>query len=298
MFGQSRVKKNNIYKITPEEKIYLSCPKVKNNEFASNLSDNLTVKELGFNRHKIAVNVMMGQAADQRMEVKSRCVLDDKNDNSICVTFSHDDLFTDTHDVGSMPASCPSVLKNQRLSYEKSVTEYNGKCDTKVNEVASSSNGALLRRRSTFQGMAQSLTGVLKLRRMTRISNAFEQKPIIKYENTFKTGPDSDKKFSQTRVQQLANEVLERELEGESYCPNTAGRLACNVANVIKNEVKQLNMPRYKIICQVIITDTKDQAMEAASKFLWDQNTDNHVCATFANAHLSAYAIVYAVYFE
>ncbi|XP_052809196.1 dynein light chain Tctex-type protein 2B-like [Mya arenaria] len=114
-FGQTKVKQENTYKMKPDENVKLTCPKIKSavetllqdelgdfgyeQDFASKLTCDLsdkikdTVKELGFNRHKIAVNVMVGQAADQGMEVASRCVWDDKNDNSVCVTFSHKDLF-------------------------------------------------------------------------------------------------------------------------------------------------------------------------------------------------------------
>ena len=109
------MKKENTYKMVPDEGTAFSCAKVQqsiNNLFEEELRDlnydhDLStklacelsekvkdrVKELIFARHKVAVNVMVGQAADQGMEVASRCVWDHKTDNSVCVTYRNTNLF-------------------------------------------------------------------------------------------------------------------------------------------------------------------------------------------------------------
>ena len=51
------------------------------------------VKELGFARYKTVVHVMLGQLADQSMDVASRCVWDAKNDNRSTVTLQTGDLY-------------------------------------------------------------------------------------------------------------------------------------------------------------------------------------------------------------
>lgn len=110
-----QVKKENTYKMTPDDGTQFSCPKVKqsiNSLFEDELSDldydhdissklacelsekvKDRMKEMNFMRHKIAVNVMVGQAADQGMEVASRCVWDHKTDNSVCITYRNKNLF-------------------------------------------------------------------------------------------------------------------------------------------------------------------------------------------------------------
>lgn len=51
------------------------------------------VKDLHFARYKIAVNVLIGQTAEQGMEVASRSVWDSNTDNSVCVTYQNKSLF-------------------------------------------------------------------------------------------------------------------------------------------------------------------------------------------------------------
>lgn len=109
------VKKENTYKMKPDDGSGFSPSKVRNavlemlqcefgdQKYDHDTSSQLTcliaerikdkVKELNFPRHKISVNVIVGQNADQGVEVASRCVWDDKTDNSSCVTFTNKDLF-------------------------------------------------------------------------------------------------------------------------------------------------------------------------------------------------------------
>ncbi|WAR00374.1 DYT2B-like protein [Mya arenaria] len=139
-----------------------------------------------------------------------------------------------TQDVGSLPAVVLNGVNIERLSLANNVTQNDVKSDAKL--TTSSAKSAVSGRRGTSYGLLQSHTGTSKISPQAQPNNDMEQNPNIRYENTYKTEPDSGKKLCLRRVKQLANEVLERELEGESYCPNTAGRLACNAANVIKNE--------------------------------------------------------------
>jgi len=186
-------------------------------------------------------------------------------------------------------------MKLKRLSVNIEET----KTETTDSDGNKSPQSKVLRRRSTWRGLSQSLTGMLRMRRMTKASsNSEPQKPKIRYENTYKTAPDHGKTFCPRKVNELVNEILERELRGETYVAPYAGRTACNISNIIKNEIKQLNIPRHKFVCQVILSETKGQDIEAASKCLWDEKTDNFVCASYTNGTMAAVATVHAVYFE
>lgn len=110
-----QVKKENTYKMVPDEGTDFSCSKVQkainslfeeeledldydhdiSSKLACELSEKVKdrMKELNFARHKIAVNVMVGQAADQGMEVASRCVWDHKTDNHVSVSYKNKNLF-------------------------------------------------------------------------------------------------------------------------------------------------------------------------------------------------------------
>jgi hypothetical protein len=49
---------------------------------------------------------------------------------------------------------------------------------------------------------------------------------------------------------------------------------------------QELNIPRYKIIVQVVLGETKDQGVRVASKCLWDADSDNY--ASYAYRNVSA----------
>lgn len=51
------------------------------------------IKELGYNRHKIVVNVVLGQDKQQGFEYATRCLWNIEHDNYATVTFKHNDLF-------------------------------------------------------------------------------------------------------------------------------------------------------------------------------------------------------------
>lgn len=67
---------------------------------------------------------------------------------------------------------------------------------------------------------------------------------------------------------------------------------------VIKAKVKELMIPRYKIICLVHIGQMGDQSIRIGSRCLWDHVNDSFACSEFKNNSLYAIASVYGVYYE
>nr|XP_009930399.1 PREDICTED: tctex1 domain-containing protein 1 [Opisthocomus hoazin] len=70
------------------------------------------------------------------------------------------------------------------------------------------------------------------------------------------------------------------------------------VADVIKARVKDLMIPRYKIVVVTHIGQLNEQSMRIGSRCLWDPASDTFSSYVFKNASLFALANVYAVYFE
>jgi hypothetical protein len=68
----------------------------KSSQICRLMSDDIKtrVKQLGFERYKFVVTVVMGQVHEQGMQVSSRCVWDASNDSSATVQFSLKDLYT------------------------------------------------------------------------------------------------------------------------------------------------------------------------------------------------------------
>ncbi|XP_043377270.1 dynein light chain Tctex-type 5 isoform X2 [Caretta caretta] len=67
---------------------------------------------------------------------------------------------------------------------------------------------------------------------------------------------------------------------------------------VIKARVKDLMIPRYKIIVIVHIGQLNEQSMRIGSRCVWDPASDTFSSYVFKNTSLFALANVYAVYFE
>ena len=109
------------------------------------------------------------------------------------------------------------------------------------------------------------------------------------------------KKFYRNRVQPIIEETLKEELTNARYVDAaTAGMRSCNLAEVLKERVKALQLDRYKIVATVSIGSKGESPPAAifASQGLWSSSTDGFASASFFNDSLFAVAAVYAVYAE
>lgn len=69
-------------------------------------------------------------------------------------------------------------------------------------------------------------------------------------------------------------------------------------SQVIRARVKDLMIPRYKIVVLVHIGQLTGQSMQISSRCLWDASNDTFASYSFKNSSLFGVATVYAVYFE
>ena len=63
-------------------------------------------------------------------------------------------------------------------------------------------------------------------------------------------------------------------------------------------EMKNFQLPRYKIIVQTVIGQKFGQLLRLASRCLWDPKTDNMVSVNYETQDMIAVVTVYAVYLE
>lgn len=69
-------------------------------------------------------------------------------------------------------------------------------------------------------------------------------------------------------------------------------------SQVIRARVKDLMIPRYKIVVLVHIGQLTGQSMQISSRCLWDASNDTFASYSFKNSSLYGVATVFAVYFE
>ena len=121
-----------------------------------------------------------------------------------------------------------------------------------------------------------------------------QRKPIVQYENTYKLAPECS--FLPKKVEGVISSVLEEELKDMTYEGQEMGSLSRSLADIIKERVKALNLPRYKIISWVMICERQKNSMRVASRGLWDTEYDNYACSVYENNTLHATGMVYALY--
>ncbi|XP_003411191.2 dynein light chain Tctex-type 5 [Loxodonta africana] len=118
----------------------------------------------------------------------------------------------------------------------------------------------------------------------------------VQMENTYQLGPT--KHFPVVAVNHILKDVLTNYLQEEEYEPELCRQMTKTVSEVIKARVKDLMIPRYKLIVLVHIGQLNSQSIHIGSRCLWDPKSDTFSSYIFRNSSLFALADVYAVYFE
>ena len=121
-------------------------------------------------------------------------------------------------------------------------------------------------------------------------------KPRVVLENTYQLGPAH--KFESYKVKKIIEDVLEEQLKTEIYDRNASKQLCMTLAEMIKTKVKELKVPRYRIICVVSIGQLRDQGFRMGSQCIWDPKHDTFASSSYKNNSLFAIGTVFAVYLE
>ena len=122
--------------------------------------------------------------------------------------------------------------------------------------------------------------------------------PITKYENTYRMKPSNDESFPANRVRRIISEVLSSSLSDESYRARDVSSLVKFLSSSINGRVKLMNMPRYKIVCNVILGQNCGQSLQMATRCVMDESLDSYACESYKNNSLFAIGIVHAMYHE
>ncbi|KAL3856582.1 hypothetical protein ACJMK2_011317 [Sinanodonta woodiana] len=122
--------------------------------------------------------------------------------------------------------------------------------------------------------------------------------PVVKLENTYRLDPKEGETFPQLKVEQILKTILEFRLSDMMYDPARCKYLTTELTSVIKEKVKALHIPRYKLVCSITLIENSRQDLHIASRCIWNQDTDNFASYTYRNSSLIAVANVYGVYFE
>ena len=117
-----------------------------------------------------------------------------------------------------------------------------------------------------------------------------------RYENSYQMAPK--KKFLPDKAQKIIEETLEERLNEVEYSPDVCKALVTELSELIKERIKAMKLPRYKIICIVQIGQRLKQGLRIGSRCIWNTRFDNYATGEFSNPTLFAIGTAYVVYLE
>ncbi|KAI4809686.1 hypothetical protein KUCAC02_018552 [Chaenocephalus aceratus] len=107
-----------------------------------------------------------------------------------------------------------------------------------------------------------------------------------------------NKRMPVPAVTDILKDVLTSYLQEEKYEVEWSQKMTKTICEVIRARVKELMIPRYKIVVLVHIGQLAGQSMQISSRCLWDAANDTFASFSFKNSSLYGVATAYAVYYE
>ncbi|EER03748.1 axonemal dynein light chain, putative [Perkinsus marinus ATCC 50983] len=108
-------------------------------------------------------------------------------------------------------------------------------------------------------------------------------KQIYEWENTYIMEPKENERFIPNKVRAVCERAMKAKLEDQEYVgEEETKQWVLELCAEIKDGVKeQCNVPRHKIMVQVVIAKNEGQGIRVCSKGLWDESNDNWTSYTF-----------------
>lgn len=114
---------------------------------------------------------------------------------------------------------------------------------------------------------------------------------------TYSTRPSYKDKFCPLKVREIMKNVVEPKLIEEKYQGRTAiNQYTYDIAESVRNALKDEYTNRFKIMVQVVIGEKQGQGVRMGSKCFWDSDTDNVAWFNFMNDSLYCVVIAFATY--
>ena len=115
------------------------------------------------------------------------------------------------------------------------------------------------------------------------------------FENTYRLEPKI--RFPEGKVRVVIQEALDT-LDSHTYSAHHTPFLVKLLTARILENVKQLNIERYKIVCMITLGTKESQGVRVASRCLWNSHFDTCVSACFEREKFFAVGTVYGIYYE
>uniref|UniRef100_A0A4W3JFP0 Tctex1 domain containing 2 n=1 Tax=Callorhinchus milii TaxID=7868 RepID=A0A4W3JFP0_CALMI len=104
-------------------------------------------------------------------------------------------------------------------------------------------------------------------------------------------------RFKAPRVKDSIRHVLKEELSGKVYDPEEVPGLTKRIAETIKDEVKEMDFDRYKVVVQVVLGEQRGEGVKMVARCFWDADTDNFAQEVYMNESLFCVAAAFGIYY-
>merc|ERR1711937_88878 len=115
--------------------------------------------------------------------------------------------------------------------------------------------------------------------------------------NTYQLEP-TDGKPKLAKIKELMLSVVSATCDGAVYEDCAESNLCNNLTDELHRRVKPLIPRRYRFIIQVIMAEKVGQDLLIGSRWLWNEDTDDHCTVTFEAGDLVATIIFHSIYLE
>ena len=114
----------------------------------------------------------------------------------------------------------------------------------------------------------------------------------------FQVRPTFNERFPSSTVKEMIRDILRAELTGAEYAVENTPDQSKKIADVVRNNLKALNLPRYKFMVQVVIGELRGQGVQMGSRCFWDSSSDVQVSEVYQNDSLFCSCSAYGVYYN
>ncbi|XP_037376616.1 dynein light chain Tctex-type protein 2 [Talpa occidentalis] len=118
----------------------------------------------------------------------------------------------------------------------------------------------------------------------------------LKFANSYRMEPL--KKFQAYSVETKVQQMLKESLKDVKYDDKVFSHLSLELADRILSAVKEFGFHRYKFIIKVLFIQKTGQAINVASRWIWDVAWDSWVQAKHETESYVALVLVFALYCE
>eukprot|EP00163_Fabomonas_tropica_P031482 TRINITY_DN7506_c0_g1_i1.p1 TRINITY_DN7506_c0_g1~~TRINITY_DN7506_c0_g1_i1.p1 ORF type:complete len:126 (+),score=14.00 TRINITY_DN7506_c0_g1_i1:245-622(+) len=116
-------------------------------------------------------------------------------------------------------------------------------------------------------------------------------------ENTYVIRPAFRNKFRPSVVKAMMKQLLEEKLKDKTYHSENTSNWTREIADELKQKLKDLELDRYKFVVQVVIGEQRGEGVKMGCRCFWDSDTDNYAQEVFLNDSLFCVVAAYGVYY-